>query len=156
MIPKTQTPTSINDFRPISLLEVPGKILEKIIKGRVNDIIERAGLYNNYQFGFWKKRSTQTAILLGIESVANGLQKSRKVRVVLRDISKAFDKIWHTGLKFKINKLPLSNAIKHWLFSFLDRRTAVLRGYTGDRAKIELNAVSLKGVPYRLCYITSM
>ena len=55
-----------------------------------------------------KNRGTDTATALLYETIATSLANKYKVNLVLRDISKAFDKVWHNGLRFKmlINNFP--------------------------------------------------
>ena len=129
MIPKVPKPQSVADYRPISLLEVPGKLLERIINLRVAKELEQCDVFSRNQFGFRPKRWTQTAITLGTELIAQARSKKRPVVVILRDVSKAFDKVWHLGLKVKIQRLHriLPDRIRSLLCTFLDGRTAEIR-----------------------------
>ena len=47
--------------------------------------------------------------------------------VIWRDLSKAFDKVWHLGLKFKILQLQLPDILEKILCNFLDNRTAQIK-----------------------------
>ena len=67
MIPKKESTTTINEYQPISLLKVPGKIFEKLLNQRVAKHMEDGQLYNSYQFGFRSRRGCQDAIALGYE-----------------------------------------------------------------------------------------
>ena len=49
---------------------------------------------------------------------------SKSIKVVLRDVSKAFDKVWHVGLKYKIQNLNLQPSFTKILYSFLTNRKA--------------------------------
>lgn len=62
-IPKTSTPTSINDLRPICILSAMSKIFEKIIYKQINSYVEREMLIPNIQSGFRTGHGTQTALL---------------------------------------------------------------------------------------------
>ena len=132
MIPKKNPPTHINDFRPISLLEVPGKVLEKIINKRLRPHLEQIGAFNNFQFGFRPGRSTTGAIALGYEKIARERAKRMKVSMVLRDVKAAFDKVWHLGLTVKLKRLKLPNNITEILIDFLKNRTARVRKTKGN------------------------
>ena len=52
MIPKRESVSIINDYRPISILEVPGKIFEKLLNQIVEKYMEDGQLYNSFKFGF--------------------------------------------------------------------------------------------------------
>ena len=60
-IPKGGTPTDVGNYRPISLLPAPGKILDKIVHKQMEDFVEEGELITNNQFGFRKNRSTLQA-----------------------------------------------------------------------------------------------
>jgi hypothetical protein len=122
MIPKKPTPTDINDFRPISLLDQLGKVFEKILNNRLVDHLENNNLLNKFQFGFRKKRGTETAIALGTEFISQARAKGQHVSVVLRDIKSAYDKLWIEGLQYKILLLNLENNFTNTLCDFLINR----------------------------------
>ena len=122
------------NYRPISLLEVPGKILEKIINNRLRNHLETTNRANCRQFGFRKGKSTTTAIALACENIARAAVSGRQCNLTLRDVAKAFDKVWHDGLKYKILQLGLPANIEKLLCKFLDGRNARLRvgQHTGE------------------------
>ena len=62
-IPKTGDLCKVENYRPISLLPLPGKILEKIIHTQLETELESSDFFTNYQHGFRKNRSTTHAIL---------------------------------------------------------------------------------------------
>lgn len=127
MIPKASVAKSIDLFRPVSLLEVPGKLFEKIMNRRLQSFLESNDLYGPLQFGFRGERSTQSAIAIGHEITAQALSYGYKVNVVLRDVKSAFDKIWHSGLKAKLCDLGLPDCVFQFICSFLDNRKAYVR-----------------------------
>ena len=67
MVPKKSKSVSVVDFCPISLLEVPGKLLEKIIGTRLQARLESFWVFQNHQFGFRGKRGCRKAIDMGHE-----------------------------------------------------------------------------------------
>ena len=124
-IPKEgKTPTNPMNYRPISLLETPGKLYEKIIQGRLNAYLTDNNIIKERQHGFRPKKGTTTAIAITHETIANALADKNQVFVVLRDVAKAFDKVWHTGLKYKLLHLGLPPILEKTLCTFLDKRTA--------------------------------
>lgn len=124
-IPKAEKdPKQIINYRPISLLEVTGKLFEKIINNRIRKLYEANNVYNPRQHGFRDERGTQTAIAMTTEIIAIEISKGNQVNLIQRDISKAFDKIWTNGLKYRILNSQLPNVYERLLCDFLDDRVA--------------------------------
>ena len=144
LIPKPNKPsTDPLSYRPISLLEVPGKILEKILNKRLRTYIEVNNILPPTQHGFRPNRGTDTALALISEKISNILGKKEQCSIVLRDVSKAFDKVWHHGLKHKILNLGLPSIMTKILCNFIEKRKARinLNNYTGPSFSI------MSGVP---------
>ena len=128
LIPKSGTPgTSVKDKRPISLLNVDGKLLDKILNRRFTDYLEDNDMTNCRQHGFRAHRGTQTAIATLHESIARHLGQRHRVDMVCRDVSKAFDRIWHTGLKYKLTETGLHDCYIRLLCDYLTDRTAAIK-----------------------------
>ena len=114
------------NYRPISLLEVTGKIFEKIINNRIVKYLEDNNHFNPNQHGFRRGRGTQTAIATLYEIIAKSQMNNERCNVICRDITKAFDKVWHKGLKYKIfNNFP--EIIEKLLCNYLDNRFAKIK-----------------------------
>ena len=98
LIPKAGTSgTAVKDKRPISVLNVDGKLLNKILNKKLYTFLEENNLQNERQHGIRSNRGTQTAILTLYETISKHLSLKHKVEIACRDVTKAFDKIWHTG-----------------------------------------------------------
>ncbi len=100
---------------------------------------------------FWQSvclSTTVTAITTTYETVANALTEKKQVYMVLRDVAKAFDKVWHNGLKCKILRLILPEILKKILCNFLEHRTAKIN--IGNKFSKEINLSS--GVPQGSVY----
>lgn len=125
LIPKPGKPsTQAINYRPISLLEVPGKILERVINTRLRHYLEDSNQYHPSQYGFRQDRGTTHALALITECIAQNKGNRGQCHIVLRDITKAFDKVWHLGLKFKLLHLGLPDISEKILCDFLDDRKA--------------------------------
>ncbi len=143
-IPKdNKTPKNPLNYRPISLLEVPGKIFEKIILNRLTSYLIDNNTIKDRQHGFRPNKGTSTAIATTYETIANALADKYQVTVVLRDVAKAFDKVWHNGLKYKLIRLGLPPILEKILCTFLDHRTAKIS--IGNDYSNNINLLS--GVP---------
>ena len=92
-----------------------------------------------HQYGFRPGQGTETAITTIYETIAMAQRDRFQTNVVCRDISKAFDKIWHNGLKYKVLTLNLPDIFEKILASFLDDRSAALKidGIVGRPFKIK-------------------
>ena len=118
--------TFSTNYRPISLLEVPGKLFEKIINDRLLQHWTLNGFLNSQQFGFRPKRGTLHAIALATEKISMNLSTKSRTTIVLRDVSKAFDKVWHGGLRYKILHSQLPSCMEKLLSSLLGERRAYI------------------------------
>ncbi len=108
-------------------LEVPGKIYERIIQGRINAFLSDNNIIKDRQHGFRPQKGTSTAITIIHETIANALASKNEVYVVLRDVAKAFDKVWFNGLKYKISHLELPSILEKTLCNSLDHRSAKIK-----------------------------
>lgn len=122
-IPKRNTPTCFNDLRPICLLPVLSKILEKVICIQLTDYFNEHHLFPKNQSGFRTGHST-TALLLNIsDNIIRTLDKSMATVVVLLDFSKAFDCVNHELLCLKLKYYGLDDiAIQFFHFYLFGRR----------------------------------
>ena len=134
LIPKANSDSKDpKNYRPISLLEVPGKILEKIVNKRLRDFLERNNIITDKQHGFRTSRGTDTALTVIHESIAHHIARKSQVYLILRDVSKAFDKVWHKGLQYKISQLQLPLCFTKFLNNFITEREAKIKigNFTG-------------------------
>ncbi|KAF2345423.1 Reverse transcriptase domain [Trinorchestia longiramus] len=124
----------IKNYRPISLLDIHGKLLDKILTYRLTDHFTIHNIYNKRQHGFRHGRGTHTALATLHETLHIHLNQRNKIDIILRDLSKAFDKVWHTGLKFKLSQLNINPPFTKVLTNFLTDRTAAIRiaNHTGQ------------------------
>ena len=104
MIVKTgKNPKDITSYRPISLLQILSKILEKILLKRLTPIIDESKLVLSRQFGFRKEHKTIEQAQRLVYKI-NDLESKRYCSAAFIDISQAFDKVWHTGRLYKIKR----------------------------------------------------
>ena len=124
MIPKKNAKSkNPNDYRPISLTSCLGKLAERLVKSRLNKFLEDNKLIITQQSGFRHQRGTSDNLLFFTQKISENLEKGRKACSIFFDISKAFDKVWHTGLIYKLKKLKVEAYIIRYILDFLSNRS---------------------------------
>jgi hypothetical protein len=97
----------ITSYRPISLLPLLSKTLEKVILRRLTPIVVDNKLIPSHQFGFITKHETTEQAHRLVHKINHDLENKHYCSVAFIDISQAFDKVWHTGLLNKLkHRLP--------------------------------------------------
>ena len=93
---KSGSTNDINNYRPISILPVISKIVEKAITKRLVEFLENNKLLSDSQHGFRKNFSTETALHQFVNRVYKYLDEKTNVVGVFLDLAKAFDSLSHT------------------------------------------------------------
>ena len=88
----------VSNYRPISLLPLPGKILEKIVHRRISLFLENNNLLCKEQNGFRKSRSTTHSIVNHTNSLFDAVNKQETCLAIFIDLKKAFDTVNHNIL----------------------------------------------------------
>ena len=129
---------SINNYRPIYLLPICGKIFEKIIFDNLYKYLNSNNLITKNQSGFRPGDSTTNQLLYLVNEIHKAFDdpKSLEVRAVFLDISKAFDKVWHDGLLSKLKQNGISGCLLKLFENYLHNRNQ-LNGSYSDYYPIE-------------------
>ena len=96
-----KNPSDPASYRPIALINIITKILEKILGERLMYYLEYNNFFREEQFGFRKNRSTQQELHIIKQQLDNNHNENKISLLITRDISKAFDTVWHRGLLYK-------------------------------------------------------
>lgn len=112
----------MGNYRPISILPVFSKGLEKIMHSRIASFSAKHGLLSECQFGFRKFRSTETALLHQKEIILDSLEKKLTTLGIFLDFSKAFDCINHAILLDKLYSYGFRGVPYSLLKSYLQFR----------------------------------
>ena len=97
----------IANYRPISFLPLCGKIFKKIMFNNLYKHLTTHYLITKNQSGFRPGDSTTNQLIDLVDEIHQAFDstKSLEVRAVFLDISKAFDKVWHVGVIFKMRQI---------------------------------------------------
>ena len=87
-------------YRPISLLCCLSKVFEAIMTKRLMSWAENTGQLPTEQSGFRKHHSTNDKLFELTQAVCQAQRLSKRVGAVFLDIEKAFDRVWHNGLRY--------------------------------------------------------
>lgn len=98
------------------------KVTESVILKQVNRHLKSQNILISEQFGFRRKHSTTHQLVRLVENITDKFNKSQCTSCIFLDVEKAFDRVWITGLLYKLiaNKLP--NHLIHLLQSYLTKR----------------------------------
>jgi hypothetical protein len=118
-IPKKAKPIVFSDFRPISLLPILSKIIEKIVRIQLVNYLTEFHLLDPFQSGFKSRHSTATALLKITNDIYNAINQGEITLLTLLDYSKAFDTIHHNLLLTKLKSLGIQNTALNWFKSYL-------------------------------------
>jgi len=127
-IPKpNKPPTDPNSYRPISLLSIVGKLLERIIASQLTAYVNQQHLLPHEQFGFRKKHSTVSQLARISHYISNDYNLHKHTGMVSLDIEKAYDTVWIYGLLYKLISLKLPTYLIFILRAFLEGRSFTVR-----------------------------
>ena len=124
----------LKNYLPVLLLPICGKIFERLIFNELFNFLLENNLISPNQSGFKPGDSCINQLLSITHEIYNSFDEGLEVRSVFLDISKAFDKVWHKGLLFKLSQNGISGNLLDLLSSFLsDRKQRVLlNGQTSE------------------------
>ena len=131
----------VKNYRPISLLPICGKMFEKLIFNSLYFYLNSNNLITPNQSGFRPGDSCSNQLLFLVNEIHKAFEnpKSLEVRAVFLDISKAFDKVWHDGLLFKLKQNGVSGKLLKFFESYLQNRKqrVSLNGFNSEYSVIE-------------------
>jgi len=115
-----------SNYRPISLTCILCKVLEHIVATNIVSHLDRDNVLYNLQHGFRSKRSCETQLVSLIEDIHRNGTEGRQTDLILLDFSKAFDKVNHEKLLFKLHQYGIRGLTLQWIRAFLSNRSQVV------------------------------
>ena len=92
---KSGDPDEITNYRPISILPVLSKIIEKVVANQLMEYLETNNLLSKTQHGFRRGLSTETALTTVMNKIYDNMDHNKITLLTLCDLSKSFDNVHH-------------------------------------------------------------
>jgi hypothetical protein len=135
-------------YRPISLPNTLGKLLEAVIARRLSYLAEKHGLLPDTQFGGRPGRTTEQALLVLSNAIDRAWYKQKVVALVAFDLKGAFNGVNQVSLDARLRAKRIPTVVRKWIVSFMSDRYASI-GFDDFRTEIMLlaNAGLAQGSP---------
>ncbi len=150
---KKGDPNSVSNYRPISVLPIASKILEKIISNQLLNFLETNDALSNCQHGFRPRLSTESALTVVTDAIFSNMDDRKISLLTLCDLSKAFDSVRNSILLRKCAKLSIDS---NWFESYLANRTQSVILKTVISIKENVSFGFLRVLFWDQFYLTSM
>ena len=114
----------VENYRPVSLLLIFGKILERLIFNSLFELFHENNLLNENQSGLRPSDLYEYQLVSIVHDIYASFDCNppRDVRGVFLEISKAFDRVWHEGFIYKIKSIGVTGLPLELIQSFLSHR----------------------------------
>ena len=119
---KKGSKTDPRNYRPISLLALMSKELERIVHEQTIDFLDKHNILCKFQSGFGKNNSTDFRLSYVTDKISKGFDSGLLTGMILIDLQKAFDTIDHNILLLKKPSLGFSREVIDWYKSYLSSR----------------------------------
>ena len=124
----------VGNYRPVSLLPLPGKLLEKIVHDWLSNFLEETNFFSPNQGGFRKGYSTVSTIADLTDDLFNGINRGYTSLAAFLDLQKAFDTVNFEILLNKLSAAGIRFTMRNWCESYLTNRfqKTMANGHTSD------------------------
>ena len=112
----------VGNYRPVSLLPIPGKLLEKIVHKRITEFWDNNGFLSRDQGGFRKGYSTVATMADLTDDLFKQINQGNTTLATFFDLRKAFDTVNTSILKKKLDRSGIRNKVFRWCSSYLSNR----------------------------------
>ena len=115
--------SSAANYRPISLTCILCKPLEYILASHLGKQLDKHDFLYDLQHGFREKRSCETQLTMLVKDLSGDVSAGKQTDLILLDFSKAFDKVSHSKLLWKLHKYEIRGTALFWIRTFLGNRS---------------------------------
>ena len=115
----------LSSYRPMSVLCVPYKILERLIYPRVEPLVDP--LLPDEQVWFRRGKSTVDQVVLLTQNIEDSFEAKKKAGAVFIDLTAAYDTLWHCGLTCKLLRLLPDKHMVKMIMELVQNRSFTLR-----------------------------
>ena len=115
-------------------------------------------LFSDFHYGFRSSQSTADLLTVVSDRIARAFNRSGATQAVALDISKGFDRVWHTGLLHRLKSYRISGQIFGLISSFLRRLQVILNGKSAQEYPVNVGVPegSILGPTLFLLYINNL
>ena len=135
-IHKGESTLELNNYRPISLLSIFDKIIEKLMHSRLESFLNFHSILFNNQFGFRKNNSTSFALIQITERIKETIENKKFGCGIFIDLRKAFDTVNHEILLSKLDHYGIRGTALLWFKSYLSNRKQYVF-HNGESSKLQ-------------------
>ena len=133
-------------YRPISLLNIGGKVLEKLLITRINHHLNKNGLLAKSQYGFTPQKSTTDAVMEAKKFTEPELETRKIVIMTSLDVTGAFDAVWWPSILKGLKDSGCPRNLYYLSQGYFRQRTAVMSTNT-----VRIEKTVMKGFPQGSC-----
>ena len=128
---KNGDPFLATQYRPISLLPLVSKLLEKVVARQLRSYLEEFSIIPKEQFAYRQHHSTEDALVYAINNFLMAKDQGLYTGLVFVDMSKAFDRVEHQTLINDLSNIGVRGSALKWFINYLtDRQQQVRCGNT--------------------------
>ena len=155
---KKKNRLEVGNYRPVSILNVISKILEKTVHDQLSNYLVESNLIYEFQSGFRGNHSTDTCLIYLSDLLKVNISKGNYTGLLLLDLQKAFDTVDHLILCDKLKAMGVKSV--EWFYSYLTGRKQVvdINGHVSEPCNITCGVPqgSILGPLLFLCYVNDM
>ena len=115
------------NYQPVSLTSICSKLMEHVIASQLMGHLNLNNILYSLQHGFRDKRLCETQLLALVQELASGVDSNKQTDMAILDFSKAYDKVSHSHLLYKLKWYGVDPLTRVWISDFpKDRSQAIV------------------------------